>query len=303
MKSNDIPVSHFLRTRGIPTSMLGPFFEHCAKDGVRHLSLTSEELELLPQDPERCKALQCASRASGIRFLNAHAPYGEQWDLNCSDPIRRTVLPEEHKRRFELCASFGLESITMHIGTNDSGRPLFELRSRVRESLAELLPEAETFGLIIAVENTLFPTDTPEELLAFLAEFDRPSLGICFDSGHANLMDASPGKQPGMMVEWIRRRWENSVHFQNDTLSRLLPHVVTCHLHDNHGFDDEHLLAGEGTIDWSRLLRRLRTDAPRLRSFQNEANMSTYGISPGEAVNRFKRLMSSVAEELVGSQR
>lgn len=284
-----IPVSHFLQTREVETAALDAFFDGCASEGVEALSLTPRELEPLLSEPERQDALRRASHRSGVRFLNAHAPYGERWDLNCPDPSRRAALLAGQKHVFELCASFGIESVTMHVGTNDSGRPLPELREHTRRSLAELLPEAEKHGIILAVENTLFPTDAPGELLNYLTEFACPALGVCFDAGHANLMDAAPGKRSEMMVDWIQMRWKEGVRFQADTLALLLPYVVTCHLHDNRGFNDEHLLAGDGTIDWPKLFGRL-SHAPRLRSFQNEANMAAYRIVPRRAVDRFTRL-------------
>ncbi len=37
--------------------------------------------------------------------------------------------------------------------------------------------------------------------------------------------------------------------------------VVTTHIHDNHGEDDEHLLPYEGKIDWDATLQ-LFVDAP-----------------------------------------
>ena len=105
----------------------------------------------------------------------------------------------------------------------------------------------------------------------------------------ADLMDGTPGKHSDRMVEWIRRRWRGNVRFETDTLASLLPHIVTCPLHDNHGFDDEHLLAGDGTIDWPALFGRL-AGAPRLRSLQNEANMAACRIAPRRAVERFRAL-------------
>lgn len=284
-----LPVSHFLHFEQFENDQLGKFFDSCAADGAECLSLTPPELERLAAEPLRIRLLQTESARTGIRFLNAHAPYGEAWDLNCPDSVRRPELLAGQKRFFEICASLGVETVTLHIGTNDSGRPADELRNRARESLAELLPAAEARGLVLAIENTLFPTDTPDELLGFLAACRSPSLGICFDAGHANLMDGTPGKHSDRMVEWIRRRWRGNVRFETDTLASLLPHIVTCHLHDNHGFDDEHLLAGDGTIDWPALFGRL-AGAPRLRSLQNEANMAACRIAPRRAVERFRAL-------------
>ena len=163
-----LPVSHFLHFEQLENDQLGKFFDSCAADGAECLSLTPPELERLAAEPLRIRLLQTESARTGIRFLNAHAPYGDGWDLNCPDPVRRPELLAGQKRFFEICASLGVETVTLHIGTNDSGRPADELRNRARESLAELLPAAEARGLVLAIENTLFPTDTPDELLGVL---------------------------------------------------------------------------------------------------------------------------------------
>lgn len=103
-------------------------------------------------------------------------------------------------------------------------------------------------------------------------------------------MDAAPGKRSGQLIDWIRNRWVPEVRFEVDTLAALLPHTVSCHLHDNHGFNDEHLIPGDGTIDWNRLFSRLAAEAPRLRSVQNETNSEMFRIAPERMAERFRKL-------------
>ena len=148
--------------------------------------------------------------------------------------------------------------------------------------------------MAVVLENTIFPTDTPAELLGYLKRFRCDAFGICFDAGHANLMDGTPGKRSADMVEWIRRRWNGEIRFEADTLGALLPDVVTCHLHDNDSRDDRHWLPGDGTIDWPQLLARLER-APRLRSFQNESEHMKYGISAAQIAKCFQKLLEKNA--------
>jgi sugar phosphate isomerase/epimerase len=68
---------------------------------------------------------------------------------------------------------------------------------------------------------------TPEEIISLLDRTDRGAVGVCFDSGHANL----------------------SGHFL-EFASALLPMAVTMHLHDNDGNSDQHAFPGLGNIDW-----------------------------------------------------
>jgi sugar phosphate isomerase/epimerase len=67
----------------------------------------------------------------------------------------------------------------------------------------------------------------PSSLHNFVIETHLKGLRFCFDIGHAHI---ESGVAAGF--EAMRDR------------------VVTTHIHDNHGEKDEHLLPGDGTIDW-----------------------------------------------------
>jgi len=69
---------------------------------------------------------------------------------------------------------------------------------------------------------------------------EATNLGICIDTGHAN-MSHDAGREP--VANYLER------------YAGQLEHV---HLHDNHGVTDEHLVPGDGTIDWPRVLRTLK---------------------------------------------
>lgn len=283
------PLSHFFRPGHLPEKEQSIHFERFARLGLTDLTLTSTQCERLLETPEHLEFLVREQQRNGLRFLNAHAPYGERFDLNCTDTFSRRMR-EAQRRIFNCCARLGIETITLHIGNNDSGLPLDQLRAQAARALEILLPEAEKCALTLLIENTLFPTDTPAELIGYLEKFPTPTLGICFDAGHANVMDAAPGKRSGQLIDWIRNRWVPEVRFEVDTLAALLPHTVSCHLHDNHGFNDEHLIPGDGTIDWNRLFSRLAAEAPRLRSVQNETNSEMFRIAPERMAERFRKL-------------
>ncbi|MBP5530631.1 MAG: hypothetical protein J6Y54_01190, partial [Lentisphaeria bacterium] len=64
-------------------------------------------------------------------------------------------------------------------------------------------------------------------------------------------------------VAGVPVRWERNI------AETLQPYIVNCHIHDNYGVEDDHNLAGEGNIDWKRIVPIL-LNAPRLRSIQSE---------------------------------
>ena len=63
----------------------------------------------------------------------------------------------------------------------------------------------------------------------------------------------------------------------------MLPHIVNTHLHDNMAVIDEHLIPGEGMIDWQHTMKLLGK-APRLQIIGNEC------IVPRKAVSSIRHM-------------
>ena len=143
---------------------------------------------------------------------------------------------------------------------------------------------------MIAIENVWFPTNTPEKLLAILDHFRSPNLGLCFDAGHANLMARDRGAPDSNPVQAWRRF--GPVPYDEAVLDKMLPYVTTCHLHDNNGLWDHHLLPGRGEIAWAPLVAKLKT-APRLKCIQNEVNGLYSGASIADSCRVFRRLVET----------
>ena len=78
-------------------------------------------------------------------------------------------------------------------------------------------------------QHEIHTLDFVRKWMALLEQDELEQVGICFDTGHANLLDA-----PGMLRVMGQR-------------------VLTTHIHDNHGSGDEHLLPFGGNIDWEEL--------------------------------------------------
>jgi len=97
-------------------------------------------------------------------------------------------------------------------------------------------------GVMLAVENM---RDTVWLLDRVIDEVgDNPAksnVGVCIDIGHAHLSrDAGTGQE-----------------VVSNYLDRYAAQLVHLHLHGNHGDRDEHLVPGQGTVDWPRVLATL----------------------------------------------
>ena len=84
--------------------------------------------------------------------------------------------------------------------------------------------------------------------------------------------------------------WADAIPWDNRILEKLLPHIVTCHLHDNDGYGDGHQLPGTGSIDWKTLIPALK-NCPRIVSMQNETSAGAHHISIAKLCRTFDALM------------
>ncbi|MEK6711402.1 MAG: TIM barrel protein [Nitrospinota bacterium] len=100
----------------------------------------------------------------------------------------------------------------------------------LQASLERLLALAERLDLTLAVENIPAPLGRPAGLAAFLGRMNHPRLRACLDAGHARLTEGEDAPA---------------------AFARLAPLCAATHIHDNDGRRDEHLIPGEGGVDWS----------------------------------------------------
>ncbi len=276
-------ISHYWSWGAVPEKFYGNVMAEFRDNGVNRLILTHFLLPRFAEEPEFRKSVLSLCSRFGMRFDGAHAPWGNAWDLNETDSDARKLMLRNQKRMIEAAGEAGAGSIVIHIGDSICKRadapPVPVLRDLAVAALEELLPAAEKAGVTVAIENIIAPTDTIGELLAIFERIDSPYLGCCYDSGHENVMTATPGKRPDMLCEYIRDTlWHGTPQLQERILERLTPHIVCCHLHDNDGLNDAHTLPGLGTIDWAEKIPLLR-QSPRLMSVQNEMNCVGHEIS------------------------
>jgi sugar phosphate isomerase/epimerase len=90
----------------------------------------------------------------------------------------------------------------------------------------------------------------------------------------------------------VEQAWRGNLIEEPAALEKLLPHIVTCHLHDNSGVGDDHNLPGRGTADWAAVMPKLLS-APRLISCQSEVNYVANQVSIKELCQTMSSLMES----------
>lgn len=147
---------------------------------------------------------------------------------------RRIDAMDEVKRALESAEKIPFRNLVVHLGErSDTWSPrTIEYGLTALEHLGAF---AQPLGVRILVENLLSEPTTPEHLMMILEMGHLDSTGICLDLGHAHMtvgVDAA--------IATIGNR------------------IVEVHTHDNHGFKDEHLWPGEGTIEWQTTVDSLK---------------------------------------------
>lgn len=293
-----VPVTYLYQFEGCTEEQRRGVMREFAANGAKHLALTDTLISDMLKKNSLIDQYLKEVKEEGLSYLDAHAMFSPDMDLNCPNQAKRGMMLARHKLQLEILAYMGIETFTIHVGNNLQYEPMEKLMefnyNMICEALAELLPLAEKLGIIINIENIWFPTNTPEFLLKIKENFPTDHLGFCYDAGHANLMkngklytESNPHivwKQIGMEPQW-----------DDEILQKMLPHVVSCHIHDNIGQYDYHQNIGNGNINWQEIAGLLK-QAPRLKVIQSEVLPFHAKVSIRELCESFQKLFPETKE-------
>jgi len=293
-----LPVTYFLRWADRWESPMARL-RSIKEAGMDHLVLTHELLRLAMQDLKAFDAFCRAVEQAGLDFVDAHAPFGNLCDLSLPLAQYRPVMIAQNKLALNLCAAVGVKTCTIHLGNciYEQKFPLAHYWELAEQALEELLPEAEKCGVILNVENVANPPSQAELILRCRKKFDTPYLGACFDSGHAEIARSCHKSDPQSAVYkawgWLP---EEEPRFDDLVPETVIPLAVTCHIHDNDGLHDQHMLPFTGVNQWERIIALLGR-APRLQCIQSEAKLHVHGNTLREAVSAFQKFSAMLEAE------
>ena len=275
-----IPFTYFWPMNACNRRVQESVLRQFAEAGADGLNLDPQEMQAVMGDPGEFLRWKRMLANAGVSFRDAHAPYGPLNDLSCPDPAAFPAMVAMHRRCLEVCAEFGVGSCTIHVGRpTDLCRDVATVHENALRALELLLPEAERCRVVVCIENIWDANNTAGMLLDAIDRFRSPWLGICWDSGHAQLSRSDTPDVPGQCcrASWRESGFPDGPTEWSDTgdyLRRLLPHVVTCHLHSNDRVVDRHWEPTDprGLTDWAAEMPLLLS-APRLMQLQNEASV------------------------------
>jgi FMN phosphatase YigB (HAD superfamily)/sugar phosphate isomerase/epimerase len=231
---------------------------------------------------------------NGQRFSSVHEPCPadisaavlkkRDWLISATDETCRREGVKAMQRSIDLARQLGARTVVVHAGSVDSDRSLEDLLGAlftsgkthskefeeirqqlvnkrrelapprfqaVKRSLAELLDHANGQGVTLGLENRFhfLEIPSPDELDELLALASPERLGVIYDVGHAQALSRL-GFYPH--AEWLKRFGKR---------------IIGTHLHDVIGIQD-HLVPGQGDVDFDLIAAYLPNDAIRTLEFQ-----------------------------------
>lgn len=193
-----------------------------------------------PWEPSEVAAVEARMRTLACTPVSMHAPFGGLLDLAHHSAESRRAAIDTAIVSARALKRLGGSVLVVH--PTDHVRAHHDVGPRLAwctDALRIITDVATGIGVQIAIETPLphLIGGHPDEFAAIL-ERVGPAARICLDTGHTHL--------GGFTQRFIELAGDRLIH---------------VHLHDNRGHFDDHLVPGDGTIDWPRvftLLERAR---------------------------------------------
>jgi len=220
--------------------------KHIRNAGFTEVEINADKIHLDPRVFPSLKLSRLKNLLDdlGLHPNSVHAPISGV-DLSTQSPDIRKQSVDLLAKTLEYCRAIECPIMVMHPNHSDS-LPLGAeaMKKNSIEAIGEVMEKAEELGVKVAIENMIdvgggrFGSRV-SDLKEIIKSVGSPYLGICFDTGHTNLLagsDVSIGEEIVQAGEYL---W-------------------TLHVHDNDGERDRHWPPGEGSIDWSQVIGSLR---------------------------------------------
>lgn len=187
---------------------------------------------------EQKRQIRSALASSGMGLV-CHLPTFV-YTADLTESIRQASL-KEVLGALETAAELEAEKVVLH-PSYIGGLAVFvmqEAMAMAMETFEQFARRASALGLTVCIEN-MFPKYQPfVEPDDFIPIFNAfPHFKLVFDIGHAHMDDLSGDRIAGFLRRFGDR----------------LEHV---HISDNHGFLDDHLPVGKGSVDFDLFVRTL----------------------------------------------
>lgn len=197
-----------------------------ADAGFRTISIGANLEHFDYSDPAKRRELKVALQQYGLKVDTIHAPL---W-LNKAPALSEAIATAE------ATADLGAGCVVAHGGPFECDREGFDERlPGLIGTCNTLLSVAKSNGIIFALENVM-PGHATDLVRKALPELDTATFGLCYDSSH----DQIDGPRPFDLIDEFKDR------------------IFAVHLSDRIKPFVDHVIPGEGFIDWSEMCGRLQ---------------------------------------------
>lgn len=210
-----------------------------ARAGFKSVEISTATGHLRQHDPQEVAAVRRAMDSLGLRTHSLHAPFGTHANFTSLDIAERRAALEEMAAASAALEMLGGDLFIVHPGGEDphwSWQRGAHLKQSV-ESLTAMWSGCRDRGQTLIIETPLphLLGGQPDDFTWILERVPPEGVGVCLDTSHTSL--------GGVLFEAI---------------DRLGPRLLHVQASDNRGRTDDHLVPGEGIIDWQRVQTALQ---------------------------------------------
>ena len=234
-------------TNGLVHHRLDDALELLAEIGYRGVAVTLDHSTLNPFDPSFERNLQQTAILLGGLGMRSVVETGARYLLDprrkhqptlVSDPRRgQPVRIEFLCRAIDAAVALGSDCVSLWSGAVDDGVTRATAMERLVDSLERVLEYAERAGVPLAFEpEPGMLIDTMASYSELTQRLDSPALRLTLDVGHLHCLGETP--IPPVIHQWRQR-------------------LMNVHIEDMRRGTHEHLMFGEGEIDFPPVLAAL----------------------------------------------
>jgi sugar phosphate isomerase/epimerase len=250
----------------------GPFLRRIAEAGFSHVHWCHQWNTAYLYGEEEMEGLRALVSERGLRVLDLHGLVLDPLYYAEANAAEREQGLAVVVNRVRMAARLGSDTVILH-PPEPRGRDCAAVCEGAKPFIDRVIEVARPLGVRVALEN-MTSADVWPCVEWFLARYDAAAVGLCYDSGHGNLLPGSP-----------------------DWLERLRGRLFSVHLHDNDGTGDQHRLPFAGTVDWDRLAGIL-ADSSYDRPLSLESNTRLDRSQPVLGEEAYLREAFAAAERL-----
>lgn len=189
-----------------------------------------------------------AAEKYGVSFCQAHAPF-PSWIKDA--PVTNDYMIMVLEKCLMVCNYIGCPYLIVHPffpGYNDTLLPEVEWEINIQQ-YSKLIPAIKKYGVTVCLENMFTANrrkiyaaicQNPDDVNRYIDTLNEMAgekcFAFCLDTGHALLV----GSDIYTVIKKIGHR------------------IETLHIHDNDGWDDQHMAPYMGRLDWDRFMKGLK---------------------------------------------